>query len=71
MKQLTLEQKDLVYYQDGLELDPFEATRLMYSLIHIHLVSEEANYDTGWYRLVFDLDRSQDTPNFAATHHYV
>ena len=71
MRLLTLENKDLECFVDGVPLDPFKALEVKTSLIHTHLVSEEINYDSGYYKLVFDLDRNQEIPNFSDPHRVV
>lgn len=71
MRLLTLESRDLDCFINGELVDPFKALEVKSSLIHIHLVSEEINYDTGNYKLVFDLDRTQEVPNFSDPHRVV
>lgn len=59
---------DLNTRANGISLDPFEAMDLKARLRLTYLVSEEINYDSGAVRLVFDLDRVQDRPNFTELH---
>ena len=66
MKKLVLEMNDdLETRADGVLMDPIEAGALKVALKYSFLLSEEIHHDNGEVRLVFDLERSQDTPNFA------
>lgn len=68
MRLLTLETNGaLEDFVNGERVDEFQALDVRVSLIHAFLVSEEINYDTGHVKLVFDLDRHQEVPNFSST----
>lgn len=64
MHLLTIHNEGLQIFKDGVPIDEFEFLELTLQLRHTFLISKDINYQDGTFILRFDLDRTQDCPNF-------
>lgn len=61
---LTLEGTQDKFYKDGTEITHNEYLEIALKLNHTYLKEMHSYNDTGEFKYVFDLEQTQDVPNF-------